>query len=364
MAEFEIALGKTAKWAEQMESFSAELRSQKGRVQSTARNLMFKGDYAGVDRALGKIAANLDRQQTQMKQCGGMLENIVKEYKKTEAAIVTKVTPAMKLEKAGDEAGKLALSLLSKFGVTGSGVASLLKFLIGSSDGIDEKDVFTLLKGMNGLAGKIAKFVGTEAEKRNWADFLFGKMSQSTWDKIKVKPGDKLRVKWKAALKDNLDLEDYMPKAGENGKIATVSKVQAATKYIGAALAFAVTAADNKKEQGGVMTARAWEETIVETGVTAAESILIGSAVAALIGGAPVVAVSAATVGVTWLVDMGYKALTGSKNGIIEDTSDWICDHVVEPVGQAVAGWAKSAWKSVTNFFSGGKQKTAYSGAW
>ena len=364
MADFEIELGKTAKWASELEGFQSELRKQKERVESTTRKLMFKGDYAGVNTALGKIASNIGRQQTQMKQYGGMLGNIVKAYKGAESEIVAKVTPAMKIENAVDEVSDVMISVLSKFGLVGSTASLALKFMKGSLDGIDTKDVLKFIKGGDGLVGKIAKFAGTEAGKKNWADFLFGKISETMWDKIGVNSGEKISVKWKAALKDQLDFEDYMPKAGKNGKIPAASKVQAATKYIGAALAFALTAMDNKKEQGNVMNARAWEETIVETGVTAAEGMLIGSAVAAMIGGAPVVVVGAATVGVTWLVDMGYKALTGSKDGIIEDTSDWICDHVVEPVGQAVGSWAKSTWDCVTNFFSGGKQKPAYSGAW
>lgn len=364
MAEFEIQLGRTATWASELERLNGELRRQKGCVESVARKLMFKGDYVGVEIALNRIASNIGKQQTQMKQYGGMLGNIVKAYKGAESAIVAKVTPAMKIESAVKETGDLVLSLISEFGLAGSVASTISEFLIGAADGIDKKEILSIIKDADGWIGKIADMAGKEAGERNWADFLFGTMSKSMWEKIDVKPSDSLWTKWKAALKDQIGLEDYIPEVGKNGKVATASKVQVATKYIGAALSFAMTAWDNKKEQGGVMNGRAWEETIVETGVSAVEGALIGSAVAAVIGSAPVVVVGAATVGVTWLVDMGYKAVTGSENGMIEDASDWICDHVVEPVGQAVTNWAKSTWNSVTDFFSGGKRKPAYSGAW
>lgn len=364
MAEFEIELGRTAKWASELEGLHGELRQQKGRVESVARKLKFKGDYVGVDIALGKTASNLGKLQTQMKQYGGMLGNIVKAYKGAESAIVAKVTPAMKIENAVNEAGDLVLSLMSEFGIAGSTASALIKFLGGAADGIDAKDILSLIKGANGQVGKIAKVLGKEAKDRNWADAFFGTFSKSMWEKLDVKPNASLLTKWKAAFKDQLSLEDYIPEVGKNGKVTTASKVQVASKYIGAAISFALTALDNKEEQGGVMNGRAWEETIVETGVSAVEGAVIGSTVAALIGGAPVVVVGAATVGVTWAVDMGYKALTGSEDGIIEDASDWICDHVVEPVGKAVGNWAKSTWDTVTNFFSGNKQKPAYSGAW
>lgn len=363
MAEFEIQLGKTTEWAAAVNEYSSELRQQKGRVDSVARQLAFRSGYKGIDIALAGIASNINKQQTQMKQYGGMLGNIVRAYKGAESSIVAKVTPDMKIENAADNSLDLLLPLLSKFGVAGSTSSTLLKLWKNSLNGIDTKDVLSLLKGADGLAGQIAGMAGKKAADRNWADFWLGNISKSIFDDLDgVKPASSGWAKWKAYMKKELSMEDYKFSVGRNAKAA--SNVKAATKWAGAALSFAITALDNKEEQGGVMNGRAWEETIVETGLGALEGLAVGAAVgaaAAAIGGAPVLVAGAATVGVTWLVDMGYKAISGSRDGLIEDASDWVCDRV-ETAGKAVGNWAKSTWNSVTDFFSGGKRKPAYAG--
>lgn len=365
MAEFEIALGKTKELAAQLDGYSGDLRQQKGRVESVARQMMFKSEYRGVNAALNSIASNIGKQQKQMKQYGGMLGNIVNAYKGAESDIIAKVSPLKKIENAADNTLELLFPLLSQFGFAGSSASALLKFINNSLDGIDAKDVLGLLKGIDGLAGKIAGFAGKKAADKNLGSFLWGEVSKSIFDDLDgVKPNSSGWAKWKAYMKDELT-GGYSFKDAK-GNVTKASAVKAASKYIGAALSFAMTALDNKKEQGGVMNGRAWGETIVETGVTAAEGALVsaavGGAVAAIFGAAPVLAVGAVTVGVTWAIDMGYKALTGSKDGLVEDVSDWICDHVKQASETAVS-WAKSTWNSVTDFFSRGSRKAAYGGA-
>lgn len=364
MAEFEIALGKTKELAAQLDGYSGDLRQQKGRVESVARQMMFKSEYRGVNAALNSIASNIGKQQKQMKQYGGMLGNIVNAYKGAESDIIAKVSLPKKIEKAADNTLELLFPLLSQFGIVGSSASALLKFINNSLDGINTKDVLGLLKGIDGLAGKIAGFAGKKAADKNLGSFLWGEASKSIFDDLKgVKPNASGWAKWKAYMKDEL-IGGYSFKDA-NGKVTKASAVKASSKYIGAALSFFMTMQDNIEEQGGVMNGRAWGETIVETGVTAAEGALVSAAVggvAALFGGAPVLAVGVATVGVTWVIDMGYKAITGSKDGLIEDASDWICDHV-KPAAEAAASWAKSTWNSVTDFFSGGSRRAAYGGA-
>lgn len=367
MGEFEIDLVKVAGWADKIDGYSAEIKRQKGQIESILGQLAFRGDYRDVKRALSGIAANMDAQHKQMKQCGGMLGNIVKAYKGTETAIVTSGTPAMKVEAAVNGAVKegtgLALKLLGKFGITGSLASTIAKFIQGSSDGIDERDILKLLKGADGIAGKMFGALGESG--LDLKKLLFGITSKKEWDKLKILPGDHAITKWKKYFADQMG--DYGIQIGQDAgeSVADASKgAKVAAKYIGAALDFAITAMNNKEEFGGVMTGRAWGETIAETAVSAAEGFAIGGMVALAMGpGAGVLAVGVATAAATWAFELGYKALTGSENGFLEDASDLICDSV-ERAGKAVGNWAKSTWGAVSDFFSGGKGKAAYSGAW
>lgn len=356
MGEFEIELEKVKEWAGKINGYSGELKKQKGRVESISRQLMFRGDYQGVKKALSKIAGNINTQQNQMKQYGGMLGNIVTAYKGAESAILTTVTPSLKIVKAAEDVLDVSLGILSELGVVGSSSATALK-LIDSllDDGLDEKDILKLFKWGDGTVGKLAGMLDKAEKDRDWDNFWFSSSTKSLWDKLDVKASDSISTKWDAYIKDMKD--DYSFSAAKTPG----GKVKVATKYIGAALSFALTALDNKKEQGGVMTGRAWGETVTETLVSAGEDFLIGSAVAMVMGGAPVVAVGVTTTLVTWGADWLYRKATGSKEGLIEDVSDAICD-TAESVGNTVSKWAKSTWNSVNNFFAGGNSRPAYAG--
>ncbi len=354
MGEFEIQFRSTALWADKIGGYSAELGQQKGRVESVSRQLAFKGDYRGVEQALSRIAENLNTQKTQMKQYGGMLENIVKAYQGAESSITGSITPTVKVEKALEAASDLLMNLLSEFGIVGSSASAVLKFYESSMDGISTKDILKLLKDADGVLGKAAGELGKSQKERNWLNALFGDSSQKAWEKIGIKPKDSIGTKWGKYFKDQAD--DYMFSAAESaGK-----NIKAATKYAGAVLSFAIAALDNKAEQGGVMNGRAWGETITETILNAGEGFFIGGiATIALGAGASVLAVGAVSVVAAWGIDQAYKAIFGSENGLIEDVSDLICDAAVK-AGNAVSKWAESTWNSVTDFFSGRNKKPAY----
>lgn len=89
MGEFEIECKKITGWAHRIDSCSAEMKRQEGRVEDVLRQLHFhEQDYRGVEQALSGIAASLHRQQEQMKQYADVLGHIAGTYESTEAAIL------------------------------------------------------------------------------------------------------------------------------------------------------------------------------------------------------------------------------------------------------------------------------------
>lgn len=365
MAEFEIESGRISGYAGQMEGYSGQLKAQKGRVTDVAWKLALQGGTQNVKKALAKIASDLEKQQVQVKQYGQILENIRKEYQNTEAAIVTAASPQKKVEEEKNEVltsiADLLRNLSSEFGFVGSTLAAVLKLITNAMDGIDEKDIWGLVGAGNGMVGKIAGLIDDMKEEKSLAALLFGDMAKTMGEKLDFKPTDSLVTKWKKYFKDQKG--DYG--LGDKAKdLSTAGKVKVAAKYVGTAIDFALTAFDNKEEYGGEMTGRAWEETISETLVSAGEGLLIGGGVTLVMGaGAPVVAVGVVTAGVTWAVDMGYRWISGSETGLVEDVSDFLCDNVFEPVGNAVGNWAKDTWDSMTNFFSGRNKSYVPAGA-
>lgn len=126
------------------------------------------------------------------------------------------------------------------------------------------------------------------------------------------------------------------------------SKGKAVGTVVDWATSFADSFIKNKEEFGADnWSGRFWSETAAETGIKLAEGALIklgvGTVVAAL-GGAPAIAVGAATVAATMLVDWGLDNLVswatgGSKTSWVEAASDLICDtgeKIAEAVGPVV----------------------------
>lgn len=130
---------------------------------------------------------------------------------------------------------------------------------------------------------------------------------------------------------------------------------------------------------------RFWAETGVETVIKVAEDAAIAAAVAAAavaaFGSAPAIAVGAAAVGVTMLVDWGLDSLVswvtnGEQTSWVEAVTDVVCDtgeKIIDAVGSAattvwdttkeaagaVADAVSEGWNNlkegVSNFFSGCK---------
>lgn len=345
MCEFEIDCGRMTGWAGKIEEYSVELKRQKGRVDVISRQLAFKGEYRSVETALSGIAENINRQQTQMKQCGGMLENIVKAYQNTESGIVSQAAPLAKVHTAAGALWDLVKDVLGQFGVGGGFASLLLKLADGS--GTDAKDVLQIAKWLNSTIGKTAEILSKSPDDRDALSFWLGISDKTAYEKIGIKPTDSVGTKWGKYFSDQADgyVFSSAKNAGENVKVAT--------KWIGLGLSFALSAIDNKKEQGGVMTARAWGETVTETLLNlGGGALLSGFATVALGASAPAIAIGAISVVASWGIDSVYRMVSGSEEGIIEDFSDFICDKVVQ-AKDAVAGW-------MNKLFSGGNSQPAY----
>lgn len=355
MGEFEINFGTAAGWADQIEGYSDILKQKKGQAESAARQLRSIGNYRGVESALSKIAGNLDKQRRQMKQYGGMLQNIIKAYKDTETAIVDSASPVKQVEKALDGIQDLETDLFSKFGVIGSTAVSVTDLIKAWSSGkIEGKDALKLIKSLISNGGKVAGTLGTEKDKRDWMKCLSGITSDTMADKLDISPKAAIDVQWDAFIEDKKKAYSFSNAKGV-GKT-----LQVAAKYAVDILTFLMRGKDNIDEQGGVLTGRAVEETVVETAVDWAEDLAIGGLVMFSLGpGAPFLAVSLATAVASWAVDTIIESTTGEKT--VELISDAICD-TAEKAGNVIVNWGKSTWDTMTRFFSGGNQRAAYAG--
>lgn len=197
-----------------------------------------------------------------------------------------------------------------------------------------------LIKELANLVGPFG-FLFTGGQK-----LLDGKWDKALLEVIKsAGKGSKLlidgpSVSW---FKDIVGLTDYTNKGFLKELLGDYSTVG---KGIASGVKWVTTIADrmisNAKE--GLSTARFWGETVLETAIKVGEGALINwgvGLVAAAVCSNPIsLGVSAAAVGVTFLVDWGLDGLTklvtnGEKTEWVDAVGDWIIDDVGPAIGKA-----------------------------
>lgn len=162
-------------------------------------------------------------------------------------------------------------------------------------------------------------------------------------------------------------------------------------KTVGTVASWATSFLDSfiKNTEEGLTGGRFWGETFTEMGIDLLEGAAIGTVVGLVMGtSAPVLAVAAATVAVTAVVDWGLDSLVywltdGAQSSWVEAASDLICDtaeKIIDAVGpvvtkvvdkgkevidkgiEAVTDTIDKGVNWVKSWFGGGKSKAASGG--
>lgn len=164
---------------------------------------------------------------------------------------------------------------------------------------------------------------------------------------------DKPKAEWKDGLLGlTMITEDNLPTFAKGlGDFSSIGNAVGTLAKWGTALADSLF--KNLDEFGDdSWGGRFWAETGLETVIKVAEGAAIGAGVAAaavaIFGSAPAVAIGAAAVGVTMLVDWGLDnlvswATNGSQISWVEAVSDMVCD-TGEKIINAVGDVATKAW--------------------
>jgi hypothetical protein len=255
------------------------------------------------------------------------------------------------------------LMKLEKSIISGEGIG---KIAAGAAkSGIKITKVLTDISKDAKKVGKIARAVGEKNAKAMWRDRLFGFVKEKTSE----------ATKWSSRFSRNFNKKI-------TDQIDTFKGVKGSAK---AALAWAGVVADgvfnwydNKEEQerDGISDERVLQETIVETAVDTAKTVVIGAAVAAFMpASAPVLAVAAGAALINVGLDTTAKAIFGENydfNEVVSDsalaTGQYIIDLATKPKAtlEKTGKVIQEGFNKIVNCFSNpfGKPKAAWAGFW
>ena len=236
--------------------------------------------------------------------------------------------------------GKLFKASL-KMGAIGSTIFGLSD--IWNDDNWVDGLVDVLKLGKNVIARKFDHMKGTKWKKILIGDWNVGKAAEAVKDFVKH-PVKQI----KSAFKDEVggySVKQSLVKDGKEltGTKATAAKGKVFTKWAGSVLTVVDKVIGNVKEFGGdngtdgdvtkgsawgkaVKEERFWRETVTEAALEIGKDILIGAAIAAVVGSGGWVAVLG-TVAVSMALDVGANAVAKNDKGFTENVSDWLNDR-------------------------------------
>ncbi len=236
--------------------------------------------------------------------------------------------------------GKLFKASL-KMGAIGSTIFSLSD--IWNDDNWVDGLVDVLKLGKNVIAKKFDHMGGTKWKKILIGDWNVGKAAKALKDFVKH-PVKQI----KSAFKGEVGGYSVKQSLVKDGKQLTGTKAKAAkgkvfTKWAGSVLTVVDKVIGNVKEFGGdngadgdvtkgsawgkaVKEERFWRETVTEAALEIGKDILIGAAIAAVVGSGGWVAVLG-TAAVSMALDVGANAIAKNDKGFTENVSDWLNDR-------------------------------------
>lgn len=333
-----------------------------------------------IDARLRDAIKQIDKETDSTKSLRTGLEQIVARYEQTENGNIGRVEAektsiqsaantgsTQQVDNAADSSespeldlGKLLkdeiFKLLGPIGIVASGVE---KWWDGDSVGVATSFIKLLGKGAKTMLDK---------PSAEWFESLFG------WSK--------------AGLKKSTEAPDFW---------SEIADFSSQGKTVGTVANWATSFLDSyvKNTEEGLTGGRFWGETLTEMGIGLFKTAAITAVVGAAMGSAPVLAVTAATVAVTAVVDWGlnkfvYLLTDGAQSEWVEGLSDLICDttekiidavgpvvtkvidkgkevidkgvEIVKDAGQVVADAFDKGVAWVKGLFGGGKSKAAAGG--
>lgn len=373
MARIAIEPAKAKGVLEQERSLESSLRSYSREVDSVRRGLRNKiAGQEQISARLREAVEQINREASATRAIHDGLSQVIQRYEQTENSCRDKTASAERTSVQENPGGSAATTEINPYefkwddfllkelanlvGPFGWLITGGKKILSGNGWGA----LSEMIKGV----GKIAKSV-VGVPKADWASKLFGL----------------------TAATENTPFWKRIGDFSSKGK-----GINTICSWVGALISSGV---DNFKEFGenSFGIPRFWAETIGESAIKIGEGALIGLGVSAVIGGAPVIAVGAATVAVTALVDWGLNSLVRFATGDptaewVDKASDLILDvgkgiinggkEVLKEAGEAVGKVTKAVGRGVeavgkgvkkigegiSNFFSGCKWGGALCGAW
>lgn len=346
-----------------LDSYKKELADIWGEIGSIRRGISLGTSTAGIQRRLTSAGDLVARERDGMAGLSNGLEQCVTCYYDTEGRLTGKSTGnntnTNNTSTSSNTSGTSWMS--SDWAKTAAGVVGKAGLVGGIG-----KAVYDVVKGKGSVASwasaakdiyKPAVKLGRkiyEAKKGtsvDWKDVFVGLAKKPTGLQDLAKSG--LSVADRAKHGFDYGIKNSLRKFNKPGDCATEVGglvVAAAANFFGNLDEYKGNFKDNK--------GRIIAETVTETAVDWGKGLLIGAAVSAGFAAAgiaaPALAVGAATVVVSGLIDVGWKAITGSKDGLTECISDAIIDGGTKAVKAATkavkTGWSnvKNGWKCIT----------------
>lgn len=326
----------------QEDSLENFLRSYARDVDSVRRGLRYQiAGQERIDARLKEGTARLTQEATGMRSLRGGLEQVIRLYEDTENGICGKMSVGQSTPKKKEPEKKEPESQENPYAFSWSSLfVKELANLVGPF-GLLVTGGQKLLQGdVPGMFGEVIKGLGKTAKtlvdkpKAEWFRELFG------LNKVTEVP----------TLKSKIWDFDSVGKG-----------VNTVCNWVGALIGSGVS---NYKEFGkdSFSNGRFWAETVSEAGIKVAEGAAIGigvtAAAVALFGGAPAIAIGAATAGVTMLVDWGLNSAVRYFTG--DPTAEWVeclSDAVLDLGEKAIEG-GKKLVKNVEKSVGKAVQKT------
>ena len=378
MAKILIEPAKTKSVLGQQDSLENTLKKLAQDVDSVQSGLRYKiAGQQNISQRLRDAAEQITRESQSTRALRSGLEELIALYEQTESGnrdqvAAEKVSIQNIAGSGGTEStgngGQIGEDLESPVLDWGELLHDVLLELIGPFGSITagaeklwEGDIAGMISELVGLVGDCAETM-IDKPSAEWFEELFG------WGKDGLK---------KAADDSNFweELADFSSPGAAVGTVASW------------ATSFLDSFVKNKEE--GLTGGRFWGETFTEMGIDLVEGALIGTAVGTVMGAsAPVLAVAAATVVVTGVVDWGldkfvYWVTDGAQSDWVEGVSDLVCDTVekivdavgpvvtnvvdkgveaVKDLGQAAADTFDKGVNWVKSWFSNGRSRAASGG--
>jgi len=256
--------------------------------------------------------------------------------------------PEGKTDENGEESkegasglGEAFFDAIGKMGILGTTADGIADMISGFDKGSTKTDMYKALLG--GGAKFVESFGDLAAAAYDTKAFDVKENFMGDWEKggaLKKIGIDDITTATKGDIFEHY-LDDFVDGFNFSKATNVGEKIKVGTQWAGVAFSVAGNAVENLEEFGTVASGRFWGETVIETAVDVGLGVITGAAATVVLGAsAPAVAVGAATIGITWVVNKASEAITGK--GVDEFFADVVMDGV-----EKVADVGKSAFNGI-----------------